>query len=125
MIPPSYGSSLFQNSSLDRKPRENRYSLGYLCPNGIPEDVLEKARTILSVVRISDSEDEPVTCGMPYNFVILNSPVTGHLGKRIINPNGEPNSDETYGGGSGTCEVTSVQKFRHRGSEISEISQKQ
>ena len=33
----------------------------------------------------SDSEDEPVTRGMPYNFAILNSPVTGHLGKRIIN----------------------------------------
>ena len=35
---------------------------------------------------ISDSEDEPMTRGSPYNFAVLNSPVTGHLGKRIINP---------------------------------------
>ena len=39
MIPTSYGSILFQNSSLNRTPGENRYSLGYLGPNGIPEDV--------------------------------------------------------------------------------------
>ena len=39
MIPPSYGSSLFQNSSLNKTPGENRYSLGYLGPNWIPEDV--------------------------------------------------------------------------------------
>ena len=49
--------------------------------------VTKRVLTVLSVVQISDSEDEPVTCGMPYNFVVLNSPVTGHLGKRIINPN--------------------------------------
>ena len=40
----------------------------------------------MSVVWISDSEDEPVIRGMPYNFTVLNSPVTGHLGKMIINP---------------------------------------
>ena len=40
---------------------------------------------LISVFLISDSEDEPVTRGMPYNFVVLNGPVTGHLGKRIIN----------------------------------------
>ena len=34
-----------------------------------------------------ESEDEPATRGMSYNFVVLNSPVTGHLGERIINPN--------------------------------------
>ena len=33
-----------------------------------------------------DLEYEPVTCGSPYNFTVMNSPVTGHLGKRIINP---------------------------------------
>ena len=38
------------------------------------------------VVLVSDSEDEPMTRGIPYNFAVLNSPVTGHLGKRIINP---------------------------------------
>ena len=32
-----------------------------------------------------DSEDEPVTRGRPYNFAVLNSTVTGHLGKRILN----------------------------------------
>ena len=45
------------------------------------------AQTLLSVVLILDSEDEPVTRGMPYNFAVLNSPVTGHLGKMLINPN--------------------------------------
>ena len=38
-------------------------------------------------VQILDLEDELVTHGCPYNFCILNSPITGHLGKRIINPN--------------------------------------
>ena len=56
--------------------------MGYRGPNGIPEDVPERARTLISVVRSSDSEDEPVTCGMPYNFSVLNSPVTGHIGKK-------------------------------------------
>ena len=87
MIPPSYGCSLFQNSSLNRTPGENHYSLGYLGPNGIPEDVPEISRTVLSVVEISEPKYEPVTHGMPYNFTILNSPVTGHLGKMIINTN--------------------------------------
>ena len=32
-------------------------------------------------------KDEPVTCGMPYNFTVLKSPVTSHIGKMIINPN--------------------------------------
>ena len=84
MIPPSKGSSLFQNSSLNKTPRENCYSLGYRGPNGIPEDVPERAWTLHSVVRISEPEDEPVTRDIPYNFTILNSPVTGHLGKMII-----------------------------------------
>ena len=60
--------------------------MGYRGPNGIPEDVPERARTVIFVVRISEPEDETVTRGRPYNFVVLNSPVTGHLGKRIINP---------------------------------------
>ena len=47
--------------------------------------MLEIAQTLLSVVQISEPKDEPVTCGIPYNFTVLNSPVTGHLGKRIIN----------------------------------------
>ena len=60
--------------------------MGYRGPNGIPEDVSERAQTIISVVQISDSEDEPVTRGMLYNFAVLNSPVIGHLGKMIITP---------------------------------------
>ena len=46
----------------------------------------KRERNLLSMVRISDSEDEPGTRGMPYNFAVLNSPVTSHLGKRIRNP---------------------------------------
>ena len=61
--------------------------MGFRGPNGIPEDVPEREQTVLSVVRISEPEDEPVTRGMPYNFTVLNSPITGHLGKMIINPN--------------------------------------
>ena len=94
----------------------------YIGTNGIPKDVTERARTLISVVRLSDSEDEPMTRGMPYNFAVLNSPVTGHLGKMIINTNCEKKSDEIYGFGSATCEVTSVRNFRHIGSVISEIS---
>ena len=56
--------------------------MGYRGPNGIPEDVPEREQNLISVFQISDSEDEPVTRGMPYNFVVLNSPVTGHLGKK-------------------------------------------
>ena len=61
--------------------------MGYKGPNGIPKDFLEREQTIILVVQISDLEDEPVTRGIPYNFAVLNSPVTSHLGKRIINPN--------------------------------------
>ena len=42
------------------------------------------AWTLISMIWVSDSKDETVTHGMPYNFVVLNSPVIGHLGKRII-----------------------------------------
>ena len=50
------------------------------------KDVIEREHTLISVVIISDLEDQPVTRGMSYNFSVLNIPVTGHLGKRIINP---------------------------------------
>ena len=39
------------------------------------------------MVWISEPEDEPMTRGITYNFIVLNSTVTGHLGKMIINPN--------------------------------------
>ena len=61
--------------------------MGYRGPNGIHEYVSEIAWTVLSVVLIYEPEDEPMTCGMPYNFTVLNSPITGHLGKMIINSN--------------------------------------
>ena len=64
-----------------------------------------------------------MTCGILYNFAVLNSPVTGHLGKMTRYPIGKTNSDETYGVRSWTCEVTSVRNFRHRGALISDISQ--
>ena len=60
--------------------------MGYRGPDGIPEDVPEISRTVLSMVQIFEPKDEPVTCGMPYNFPVMNNPVTGHLGKMIINP---------------------------------------
>ena len=85
MISPSEGSILFQKSSINRTPGEICNILGYRGPKGIPEDVTEMEQTLIFVVQSSDSEDEPVTRGMPYNFAVLNSPVTGHLGKRIIN----------------------------------------
>ena len=52
-------------------------------PNEISEDVPERARIVLFVVRVSDPKDETVTHGSLYNFVVLNSPVTGHLWKMI------------------------------------------
>ena len=39
------------------------------------------------MILISELEYETVTRGRLYNFAVLNSPVTGHLGKRIINTN--------------------------------------
>ena len=73
--------------------------MGYRGTNRIPKDVPERAQIVLSVVRREDSEDGPVTSGIPYNFVVLNSPVTSHRGKRIIIPIGETNSNEIYGVG--------------------------
>ena len=61
--------------------------MGYKGPNEIYEDVTERERTLILVVRISESEYEPVTRDMPYNFAVLNYSVTGHLGKMIICPN--------------------------------------
>ena len=60
--------------------------MGYRGPNGIMEDVIEIEWTLFSVVLILEPENEPVTRGIPYNFTVLNSPVTSHLGKTIINP---------------------------------------
>ena len=61
--------------------------MGYKGPNEIFEDVPERAKNLLSVVRVSDPKEETVTRGSPYNFAVLNSPKTGHLGKTLISPN--------------------------------------
>ena len=81
MIPPIQGSSLFQNSSLNRKLGEICYRLVYRGPNGIPKAVIEREQTVLSLFQILDLEYEIVRRGSSYNFVVWNSPVTGHLGK--------------------------------------------
>ena len=60
---------------------------GYKGPNEIYEDVPERAHIVLLVVRVSDLEDETMTCGSPYNLTMLNIPETCHLGKTIISPN--------------------------------------
>ena len=55
--------------------------MGYKGPNEIFEDVPDSAWTVISVVRISDPEDEIVTRGSPYNLAMLNSHEIGHIGK--------------------------------------------
>ena len=87
MIPPSLGSSLFQDSSLNRTPGENCYILGYKGPNEISEDVPELSQNLVSVFQVLDPEYETVTRGSPYNLPMLNSPERGHIGKMIISPN--------------------------------------
>ena len=61
--------------------------MGYKGPNGIPEDIPEIPQHLISFIQILEPGDELVTRGMPYNCTVLNSPVTGHLGKIIINSN--------------------------------------
>ena len=61
--------------------------MGYQGPNGIPKDVIEREWMLISVVRCLEPEYEIVTRGRLYNFDVLNIPITGHRGKRIINPN--------------------------------------
>ena len=60
---------------------------GYKGPNEISQDVPERAWTLLSVVKISNPEDETVTHGSPYKFTLLNSPKMSHVGKTRISPN--------------------------------------
>ena len=87
MIPPNQGSNLSQDSSPNRTPRENCYNLGYKGPNEILQLVLDRAWTILSVVKVSDLEGETVTRGSLYKFIMPNSPEISHLGKTLISPN--------------------------------------
>ena len=87
MIPPNQGSSLSQDSSLNRTPRDNCYISCYEGPNEISQDVPDRARTVLSVVKASDPEGETVTRDSLYKFAMLNSPEISHLGKTLIIPN--------------------------------------
>ena len=87
MIPPTQCSSLFQDSSLNKTPRDNCYIFGYEGPNAILQYVLDREWTLISVVNFLDTYGETMTHGSLYNFAILNNLITGHLGKMIITPN--------------------------------------
>ena len=87
MIPPNQGSSLFQDSSLNRTPRKNGCISGYEGPNEIFQDVLDRARNLISMVKVSDPDDERGTHGSSYKFSMLNSPEICHLGKNLISQN--------------------------------------
>ena len=87
MIPPNQGSSLFQDLSPNRTPRENRYISGYEGPNKIFQDVPNMVQIVPSMVNISDPEGETVTCGSLYKFAMLNIPEIRHLQETLISPN--------------------------------------
>ena len=53
-------------------------------------------QNLISMVEFSDPENETATHVIPYNFAMLNSHETGHLGKMIISVN----SNETCGVGT-------------------------
>ena len=54
MIPLNQGSSLSQDSSLNMTPWENYYTSGYEGPNEISQDVLDRAQTVISMVKVSN-----------------------------------------------------------------------
>ena len=68
-------------------PRENLYISSYEGPNEISQDFLNRSRTVLSMVKVSDPEGEKVTHGSIYKFAMLNSPEISHLVKLCISPN--------------------------------------
>ena len=78
VIPPNQGSNPFQDSCLNRTPRENCYISGYKVPNG--------AWTVMYLVKILDLDDETGTRGILYKFAMLNNPKISHLGKFRISP---------------------------------------
>ena len=87
MIPPSQGSILSRDASLNKTPWENCYISNYEGPNEILQDVADRAWTVVSVVKALDLEGETMTRGSPYKFAMLNSTETSHLGKKFICPN--------------------------------------
>ena len=87
MFPPNQGSSLFQDSSLKMTPTENCNISGYKDPNEKFQDDPNREWTLLSVINVSDLDDETRTCGSPYMFAMMNSPEISHIGKTLISPN--------------------------------------
>ena len=87
MIPPNQVSILSLDSSPNRTPRENCYISGYEGPNEISQDVLDRARTVIYVVKFLDPGDETLSRGSLYKFAMMNSPKIGHLWKTLISPN--------------------------------------
>ena len=65
---------------------ENLYISGYEGPNEISEDFLDRAQTLIYVVKFLDSEGETLTRGNSHKFAMLNSPKICHLGKICISP---------------------------------------
>ena len=87
MIPPNQGSILSRDASLNRTPRDNCYISGYEGPNEILQDVIDRAWTLILVVKCLEPEGETVTRGRLYKFSTLNSLEIRHLGKTLISPN--------------------------------------
>ena len=87
MISPNQGSSLFQDSSLNKTPRENCYISGYEGPNEISQDVPDREGNLIFVVNVLDPNNEIGTHGSLYKFTMLNGPEIRQLGKSIITPN--------------------------------------
>ena len=87
MIPPNHGSSLFQDSSLNRTPRDNYNISGYKDPNEISQDVIDRAWTLISVVKFLDPDDVTGTRVSLYKFAMLNCPERSHIGKTFVSPN--------------------------------------
>ena len=87
MIPPIQGSSLFHDSSLNMTPRKNCNISRYKYPNDISQDILDRAQTLISMVKFSYPEGETVTCGSLYKLSTMNNSELSHCGKTIISPN--------------------------------------
>ena len=86
MIPPNQGSSLSQDSSLNKTPGENFYISGYEGTNEKFQDVPHRVQTLISVTKVSEPKGEIVTRDSLYKFAMLNSPEISHLGKLRISP---------------------------------------
>ena len=67
-------------------PGENCYILGYKGPNEVLQDVPDRARNLISMVKFLDPEGETMTHGILYKFAMLNSPEISHLGKTLSKP---------------------------------------